>query len=289
MKFSFNQVCGFSDSITLTFRFVKQEWKSLLKSFVWIVLPLVLVDLFLKNASTRDMFAMMVYSSDTDLSPQMLMNNLLGYCSSILLYAWITWMGIAYIRVYQNKCAAGNGESVKPGEVWQVMWQHLGSVFLWWILYFLIVCLGVILLLIPGIYLAVIFFLTVYYMMLKDRSLGEAMSDSRSLIKGKWWHFFAYMIVLQLIVGILSYVFAIPYQVITFKTMFVQELPGMYELTLCLLFSSLGQSLMQLIFVVGIAVRFYSFLEEKEHTGLLEKIEQIGNNDQPVADREENH
>ena len=126
-------------------------------------------------------------------------------------------------------------------------------------------------------------------MMLKDRSLGEAMSDSRSLIKGKWWHFFAYIIVLQLIVGILSYVFAIPYQVVTFKTMFVQELPGMYELTLCLLFSSLGQSLMQLIFVVGIAVRFYSFLEEKEHTGLLEKIEQIGNNDQPVADREENH
>ena len=46
-KINFNQVRGFSDSITLTFNFIKQEFKPLLRSFAVIALPVVLSDCFL--------------------------------------------------------------------------------------------------------------------------------------------------------------------------------------------------------------------------------------------------
>jgi len=108
-------------------------------------------------------------------------------------------------------------------------------------------------------------------------------------LKGKWWNFFGYVIVLQLIVGGLSYIFSIPYLVLTFKTTFTQQLPGIYETTFSLLFANLGQSLLQLISVVGIAVRFFTYLEQKEHTGLLSKIGQIGNRDKQMPEREEMH
>ena len=40
-KIDFNQVRGFSDSITLTFNFIKQEFKPLLRSFAVIALPVI--------------------------------------------------------------------------------------------------------------------------------------------------------------------------------------------------------------------------------------------------------
>lgn len=45
-KINFNQVRGFSDSITLTFNFIKQEFKPLLRSFAVIALPVIFIGLF---------------------------------------------------------------------------------------------------------------------------------------------------------------------------------------------------------------------------------------------------
>ena len=42
-KINFNQVRGFSDSITLTFNFIKQEFKPLLRSFAVIALPVIFI------------------------------------------------------------------------------------------------------------------------------------------------------------------------------------------------------------------------------------------------------
>ena len=59
-KIDLHQVRGFSDSITVTFNFVKQEFKPLLKSLAVIVLPLIFVDLFLKSFMMRGMLSLMV-------------------------------------------------------------------------------------------------------------------------------------------------------------------------------------------------------------------------------------
>ena len=53
-KINFNQVRGFSDSITLTFNFIKQEFKPLLRSFAVIALPVVFIGLFFMSYSARE-------------------------------------------------------------------------------------------------------------------------------------------------------------------------------------------------------------------------------------------
>ena len=235
-KINFNQVRGFSDSITLTFNFIKQEFKPLLRSFAVIALPVVFIGLFFMSYSARESLITIVQPDQyAGSSLDMLTNSLLTNLLTMVIYFWMSLIGIAYIRVYQDKVAAADEARITPGEVWQVM------------------------------------------------------SGSRELLKGKWWNFFGYVIVLQLIVGGLSYIFSIPYLVLTFKTTFTQQLPGIYETTFSLLFANLGQSLLQLISVVGIAVRFFTYLEQKEHTGLLSKIGQIGNRDKQMPEREEMH
>ena len=277
-KINFNQVRGFSDSITLTFNFIKQEFKPLLRSFAVIALPVVFIGLFFMSYSARESLITIVQPDQyAGSSLDMLTNSLLTNLLTMVIYFWMSLIGIAYIRVYQDKVAAADEARITPGEVWQVMWRNLGKSLLWAVIYLLMVVFGMILFIAPGIYLGVVFGFVFYYMILENRSISAGMSGSRELLKGKWWNFFGY------------YIFSIPYLVLTFKTIFTQQLPGIYETTFSLLFANLGQSLLQLISVVGIAVRFFTYLEQKEHTGLLSKIGQIGNRDKQMPEREEMH
>ena len=224
-KINFNQVRGFSDSITLTFNFIKQEFKPLLRSFAVIALPVIFIGLFFMSYSARESLIAIVQPDQYAGSPfDMLTNSLLTNLSTMVIYFWMALIGIAYIRVYQDKVAAADEARITPGEVWQVMWRNLGKSLLWAVIYLLMVVFGTILFIAPGIYLGVVFGFVFYYMILENRSISAGMSGSRELLKGKWWNFFGYVIVLQLIVGGLSYIFSIPYLVLTFKTIFTQQL-----------------------------------------------------------------
>ena len=189
-KINFNQVRGFSDSITLTFNFIKQEFKPLLRSFAVIALPVIFIGLFFMSYSARESLIAIVQPDQYAGSPlDMLTNSLLTNLSTMVIYFWMALIGIAYIRVYQDKVAAADEARITPGEVWQVMWRNLGKSLLWAVIYLLMVVFGTILFIAPGVYLGVVFGFVFYYMILENRSISAGMSGSRELLKGKWWNF----------------------------------------------------------------------------------------------------
>ena len=158
-KINFNQVRGFSDSITLTFNFIKQEFKPLLRSFAVIALPVIFIGLFFMSYSARESLIAIVQPDQYAGSPlDMLTNSLLTNLSTMVIYFWMALIGIAYIRVYQDKVAAADEARITPGEVWQVMWRNLGKSLLWAVIYLLMVVFGTILFIAPGVYLGVVFF-----------------------------------------------------------------------------------------------------------------------------------
>lgn len=277
-KINLNLERGFSDSITVTFNFIKQEFKPLLRSFAFIVLPFIFADMFVKSYVVRQSLSMMIEPSPgLEASLANLGTTMWSYLSTMIVYFWVGLFAISYIRVYLDKFNDPEESLITPGEVWQVMVRNMGKMVLWGFLYMLIVCVGTLLFIVPGLYFAVAFGCVAYFMVIRGDSISSGMSASQQLIRGQWWNFFGYIFVLQLIVGGLSYVFSIPYVVLTFKSMFSQEMPGPYETTFGIMFSTLGQNMLQIISVVGIAIRFFSFREQKEHATLLGKIEEMGN------------
>ena len=117
-KINFNQVRGFSDSITLTFNFIKQEFKPLLRSFAVIALPVIFIGLFFMSYSARESLIAIVQPDQYAGSPlDMLTNSLLTNLSTMVIYFWMALIGIAYIRVYQDKVAAADEARITPGEV----------------------------------------------------------------------------------------------------------------------------------------------------------------------------
>lgn len=284
-KINFQQVRGFSDSITVTFNFIKQEFKPLITAFAVIVLPWIFVDLFVKSYVLRDVLNIMTPEAPENPFAN-LSATLVSYLSSMVVFYWVFLYVITYLRIYCDKFRAQDESRITVGEIWHKMMPNIGRMLLWGFLYVLAVLLGTVCLIIPGIYLGVAFIFSTYFLIIRDCSVTASMSASMNLIRGQWWNVFGYIIVLQLIVGGLSYIFSIPYMVLTFKSLFTQQVPGIYEMTFGLLLANLGQFFLYIISLVGIGVRFFSLLEQEEHITLLGKIEQLGTNEQSVQSEE---
>lgn len=276
-RINLNQVRNFGDCITVTFNFFKQEFKPLLRTFVVLVLPLLLVDLFIKSFLLRDI---MSFQGDVepDVAQEMMWSTvgdlILTYFFSVLLYFWVFLFALAYVRVYQDILRE---DQVNVQEVWRVMWKNAGRALLWGIVYGLIVTVGCVFFIIPGIYLSILFLFSAYFLVLEHRSLPDSLGGSVELMQGKWWNFFGYVLLTSLIVGVISNIFAIPTSLLSVKFVISKQMPGPYEYAVVLFVANVGKCLMQVVSIWGIAARFYSYLEQKEHTSLLSKIEQLGN------------
>lgn len=277
LKINLSEVRGISDSITVTFNFVKQEFLPLITTFSVLVLPLVFIDLFLKSFLARETFTAVLDSVVMDAPFDYMARNLSMVATSVIVYLWIQIVVVSYLRVYHDKYKAGEQQQITVTDVWRVLVAHIKSSLLWSFLYVLIVFVGLLILLIPGIYLSIALFFTVYLIILRDKPMFDSVAGAMALVRGKWWDVLIYILLLQLLVGILAYVFNIPYTVVTFMKHFTGGMPGIYKLTFTMLLGNLGQSLMQVIMVVGMGVKFFGLLEEKEHITLLDKIGQIGN------------
>ena len=137
---------------------------------------------------------------------------------------------------------------------------------------------------VPGIYFGVALTFGVYLIIIKDKGLGALITEAMAMAKGNWWKIFGYALVLQLLVGVVAYVFSIPYMAVTMTTAFTGEAPGVYELTFSLLFAYLGQYTLYTILFLGIGMLFFSRSEEMEHTTLLSRIEELGTSPEKRTD-----
>lgn len=281
-KINLSVIRGFSDSITVTFNFVKQEFVPFLKVLGVIVVPLMLVDFLVKGFFLRDLLTI----NETSDPFLIMKNSLITSVGAGVIYMWTQIVVIAYLRVYYDKYRNGDLNRITSGEVWQVVWKYLGSSILVSIALGFIVVLGILFFIVPGIYFGIALIFLVYCIIIRGDSADSAFSGSMALVKGRWWNVFAYAFVLQLIISVLAYIFNIPYLFVTIKETIFGESSNLYGVAFSYYLANLGQYLAQSILVVGIGVRFFSYWEEQEHGTLLDKIGKLGQ-DEPKEERED--
>lgn len=273
-KIDFIQKRSFGDMITATFNFVKQEFGSLLRYFAIVCLPLVILELVLKTSYLSDYFNNVINPlASTDEYSSML-QIIWNAVAAIILTFWIQLFTLSYVRVYLNKRHQAEGRVTLP-EILRVMVNKLGITLVWFVINAIIVSIAFCFLIVPGLYLCIGLMFTSYYIILKDEPLSQ-MFNSLRLIWGKWWSTFAYILVISIVVNVIAYVFSAPLMVTTAMTVITGDAPGIYETALILLLSSVGQYLLQIVIFVGVSMKFFSLLDEQEHTSVLDKIGQLG-------------
>jgi hypothetical protein len=166
-------------------------------------------------------------------------------------------------------------------QVWERLKKDFWKVFITFIGRGIIVLLTFPLFIIPGIYFIVALSLMPFLRIKEKIGFFQSVRRSISLISGKWWFTFLVFIVLYIIFASIVGIFTIIPQWIIQAIM--MHSPNQIDFKSLKMFFAVIMILQQLalfvyiIFYYAIVLLYYTFVEQKEGTGLLQKVESIGN------------
>lgn len=266
--------------ISVTFEFIRENYKNLFSLLVKFAGPafllMVAALIFYSYSVPNNIMEIMDFSSG---------NFLIGFfilaVTLVVFYASLYTTIFHYIRSYID-----NQGNVEESEVRAGFKNDFGKMILLLTITGILMIVGFILLLIPGIYLMVPFSIAGAIMVFKQTSLSDTISYSFSLIKNNWWMTFITLIVMGMLVYVISLVFQIPLIIYTIIKMItvVQEgsAAGVLDnrdwvlITLQVL-SSIIQYTLSIISIIAVAFIYFNLNEEKNLSGTFERIENLGN------------
>ncbi|MBG8555378.1 hypothetical protein [Hymenobacter guriensis] len=211
-KADFCQERDFGQKISATFEFLAAHARPLGKCLLYFVLPVALLGGVAQGLAQQDALRLVDAAANGDASSlarysyfniqQLLATFLLALSHSMLMCTVYSYVRLRIIQPADQEIA--------PAQVWQQVKSYLLPMLAASFIIGIIVGLGMLLFVIPGIYLAVGLSLTWTILVMEDRGITESFSRSLHLVKGKWWSTLGLLVIMYLIVLILSAIFGIP-------------------------------------------------------------------------------
>lgn len=307
---NYHQTRDFSKKMTVTFEFVRENFKPLVKSILMIAGPPVVVASVMLGSFFSDLIgASFTAAKNPEIIQNMVMS--VGFWAQIALMVLFgilsTVLTIATINNYMLLYEEQRTNKVEVSQVWdrvqKTFWMYLGTGFLLGTLLIValmvlaifmgllaavsewLIAFGAIAVMVGFYYLIVC--LTFVFIIRAYERIGfmDATVRSFKLIQGKWWSTFGLTMVLYLIVGTISSVFFIPWYVVTLISMMHSvetggiETPGMgYNIMTTIFFGLyyLARTVLYALPGIGIAFQYFNLVEMKESRGLMNQIENFG-------------
>ncbi len=184
----------------------------------------------------------------------------------------------AYMAEYEEKGKDG----FRADDVWQRFARNFLGVAGFGILATLIVIIGFVLFLVPGIYLSVPLSFILYVLLIEDKRGGALFSRCFQLVRNQWWKTFGILILAYLIMMIVSGIFSLPSAIVAGIEGFLvgtgqKEVVEANSLAVILttIFSGLGQYILYPGLYVVVAFQYYNLREQKDRDSLMEKVSAI--------------
>ncbi|MBK5193326.1 MAG: hypothetical protein JJE07_08945 [Flavobacteriaceae bacterium] len=265
--------------ISVTFKFLRENYKTLIKSITQVVGPTFIL-LIAALAYYTYTVAGSPLAAMEGKSEEFLISFFILAVTLLLFYASLYGTILHYIKSYIE-----NNGTVDEAEIKTGAQDDLGKLFMVFIISAVIVFTGLILFIIPGIYLMVPLSLAATVLVFNKMSLGDSISHGFSLVKDHWWTTFFSIVVIWLLVYVIGLVFQLPLIIYTFMKMFAVAQEGSladpvsysdWVFILLNVISSVIQYLLSSIFVIALAFIYFNLNEHKNLTGTYETIDKLG-------------
>lgn len=320
----FHHTRDFSRKMNVTFEFIRQNFKPLGKSILFIAGPPVLIASMMIGSFIGEFFNLTQLAATNPGDTESFQNYLTSVnfwlqIAMVMIFFIVSGvMTIATINNYLVLYSEKQTNRIEVGEVWErvrsTFWMYFSTMFFFALLAiaaYIIMIIPVILLatispaliffgvllLIGGIfYLIVSVSLTFIVRAYENKGFFEAIGRSFSLVQGKWWSTFGLIMVLYLIMMTISYIFLIPWYTVTFISALhntsgnpLQEPTTGWEMMTIVLFTLyyLAQMVLATLPNIGIAFQYFNLVELKEAKGLMNKINTLGQAQPPASQPEE--
>jgi hypothetical protein len=197
---------GIGEILRTAFELYRRHWRTLVAIAAVVVVPLTLLQYLLGDwlraqgeVTSND--EVVISTSSWAVAAASLVTALVG----LLMYLVLTG---AITRAVAAEVA---GEDPGVEQSYRFGFHRLGSVLLVSVLVGLATVGGLILLVIPGIYIGVRLAISVEALVVEGRRGTEAMGRSWGLVGGHWWHAFGTLLVAALLIGIVNAVITTPF------------------------------------------------------------------------------
>ncbi|NEW81462.1 MAG: hypothetical protein GZ094_03745 [Mariniphaga sp.] len=290
-KINFKQERDFGDLFNATFGFISQEFKRLGTAILYFVVPFLLLSaiaMTIYSVKSQEMVQTMVLGDKpSPFAIFSVMGSLIGYIGiAMALYILAITMLFStvysYIKLYVDKGAEG----FTINDVWIQVTSNFWALLIASIAISLVVMIGTVFCVLPGIYLAVALSLVFCIMIFEEKKFTDAFKRSMKLINTNWWLAFGVFVIVMIIVYILAILLSIPSMIFGFKSMLsnIKDAQNqMFNLPTGFYIANAITSLFtQVLMVIPITISaflYYSTVEKVEKPSLMDKIGQIGDNE----------
>lgn len=272
------------DIITDTFKFLRQNFKPLFIDIFKITGPVFVVLIFALGYYSylgMDFVSNPFFNDVTDVNIEMFFISIFILFSSLVAFYILMYNTVLhYIKSYIENSGAVDHTAVFSG-VKGDFGKMLGLL----LLIGIITIAGLILCILPGIYLWVPLSLAPAMMIFARTSIFDSISYSFNLIKDNWWMTFFTLFVITLLLYLISMVFQFPLMIYFFVKTLTMSQEGSVANPADLVdwvyvffnvLSSLFQYLLSVVGVVASAFIYYHLDEKKNATGTYERISNLG-------------
>ncbi len=279
-----------SDKINATFSFLGQNAGPYFKAQLFITGPVVLLATIVHIVLIGTFFQNLDFANESEVlnnAFQTFEMSILNSTLSLIVSIMITLVHLSYMKRYSQQA----NQAPAVIDVWHECSRHLLKAFGFGIIAGLLIMIGFLFLLIPGVYLAVVLSVGLPVLVMEDSSVVASMDRSYKLIKGKWWSTFGLIFLMSIIGAIIAFVVQLPATaLVAGETLFsIQEGENLFEepglgfstftIGLSAFLTYLGNAFSMILLIGGVAFQYFNLVELKESRGLMEEIGRLGDRD----------
>ena len=269
-RIELNRVRSFGEIIEDSIQFFKQTWKPLLRSyfsicgFFWaasLIISVFNVSATLQHQLRGESIFSLTY--------------FLSLAFEFLNFLMVTLTVICFMSLYKEK---GN-EPPSVQEVWGFVKYFFFRVCGSYIALSALIMVGFVFCVIPGIYFAVVFSLTLPVIIMENTTLYYAFNRSFQIIKDKWWFTLGIAVVTDIIIWAAMLSVVVPVVIVSYITTFLSTTNIMDVYSYAFVIVSHTAQFLYLLPVIAITLTYLSFTEVKDDGALLQRIMNLGKHD----------
>ena len=268
----------FGDKINVTFTYGVQQFRSLATALLYIAGPVTLFAGIASGVYQSNMLKTIGgISRGTAVRPFAMFNQILSPAYWLLLlftllsYVIVSLTVYSHLKLYDRS----QGAPITVGAVWEEVQSRLvGGVSLA-IVTGLAIFAGLLLLILPGLYMAVPLSLAMAVFVFEELGISATFSRCFKLATDKWWSTFGLSFVMTIITYIVAIVFSLPAGIVAIMGITGGNVSSLIVI-ITQAISTVGTQLVSALVPLALGFQYFNLVERQEGTGLLSAINRIG-------------
>lgn len=279
-KIQLRKIRDFGDNISDTFQFIRQEGKSLVLSFLVVGGIFMFINAIVSGIYQKQTFGFMDSLSEGIFNPEQTFSMFTPMYFAVIILSVVTYSAmITVVAVYTRFCDEEN-RTPSTAEVWQSFSKYIVRTIVFGFLQSILVIIGLVMCIIPGIYLLVVFLPAPFIIVHENLGISDTFNRCFTINRQGFWQSLGIYLVAGIISSVVSGILGVLLGIVVGLGTYFSSAQMSTVMAIVMSVVSVVQYFFYLILFIAVALQYYNLVEQLEGTGLERRISLIGDTKQ---------